>query len=120
MTGPYYPPLPPIATGIRCRCPRCGHGRLFDGYLTVREACDTCGLEICAHDTGDGPAVFIILILGAIVVPLVLWFETVFTPPLWVHTVLWGMVILGSTIALIRPLMGAMVALQFRHQTPNQ
>src|SRR3546814_6132215 len=71
------------AAGLACRCPRCGRGRLFDGYLTVRPVCDACGLDLASHDTGDGPSVFVIFILGAVVVPLALTVEAAFQPPLW-------------------------------------
>ena len=103
--------------GLACRCPRCGRGRLFDGYLTVRSTCETCGLNLSDHDSGDGPAVFVIFILGAVVVPLALAVESAFEPPLWLHAVLWGAVILGGTLALLRPLKGLMVALHYRHRS---
>lgn len=93
---------------------------MFDGYLTTRDECSVCSLKIIDHDSGDGPAVFVIFILGILVVPLALWFETIFAPPLWVHGVLWGFVILGGSVALLRPLKGVLIALQFHHRTPGQ
>lgn len=93
---PYYPPVPPFRAGMGCRCPRCGRGKLFTGILGIEGACEVCGLDLSAQDSGDGPAVFVILILGFIVVGLALWVEVRFTPPLWVHAVLWPPVILGA------------------------
>lgn len=109
-----------FSAGLRCRCPRCGKGPMFDGYLTTRERCEVCGLEIAAHDSGDGPAVFIIFILGALVVPMALMLESAISPPLWVHGIIWGIVILGGSIGLLRPFKGVLIALQYHHQTPDQ
>jgi uncharacterized protein (DUF983 family) len=115
----YYPRLSPIGTGLACRCPRCGRGRLFDGYLTVAERCAECGLDLRKADSGDGPAVFIILILGFIVVGLALMVEVRFEPPLWLHTVIWPPVILGGALAMLRPAKGLLIALQFRHRASD-
>lgn len=118
--APCFPPLSPFSTGLACRCPRCGQGPLFLGYLTVRDACRACGLDLSAEDSGDGPAIFIIFILGATVVPMALWLEASMQPPLWLHAIVWSVVILGGTIALLRPFKAVMVALQFRHRPPGQ
>ena len=58
----------PYLAGLLCRCPRCGKGKLFDGFLTLKFKCDTCGLDFGFADSGDGPAIFVIMIAGAIVV----------------------------------------------------
>ncbi len=116
MDGIDYPPVSPLKAGLACRCPRCGRGKLFSGYLTVGAACGVCGLDLSAQDSGDGPAVFIIMILGFIVVGLAFWVDVSFTPPLWVHAILWPPVILGGALAMLRPLKALMVALQFRHR----
>ena len=63
-----YPPLPPTRTGMRGLCPRCGEGRLFRGFLDVQPSCQVCGLDLAFADSGDGPAVFIMMIVGFIVV----------------------------------------------------
>ena len=76
-----YPPVSPFAAGLACRCPRCGRGRLFDGFLTVVPRCAVCGLDLSPHDSGDGPAVFLIFILGALVVPIAIFAEVWFEPP---------------------------------------
>ncbi len=105
----------PISTALACRCPRCGKGRLFRGLLTVRPSCDACGLDLSAQDAGDGPAVFVILILGAAVVGLAIWVEVAFAPPLWVHAIVWLPVITAGAITMLRPLKALMIALQYRH-----
>ncbi len=116
MSGADYPPVSPLTVGLRARCPRCGRGKLFKGYLTVRDTCDVCGLELARHDSGDGPAVFVILILGFIVVGLALWVELTFEPPMWVHIVLWTPTILGGALLMLRPLKATMIALHYKHR----
>jgi uncharacterized protein (DUF983 family) len=116
MTDTEYPPVSPISAGLACRCPRCGRGRLFDGYLTVSEQCPICALDLSAQDSADGPAVFITLILGFVVVGLALIVEIMFQPPRWVHLVLWPPVILAGALAMLRPFKGLMIALQYRHR----
>ena len=106
----------PILTGIACRCPRCGRGRLFRGLLSINETCSACGFDLKAADSGDGPAVFIIMILGAIVAPLAIWMEFALEPPIWVHILLWPVVVVGGAIGLLRPMKGVLIALQFHHQ----
>lgn len=108
--------ISPFVAGLRCRCPRCGEGRLFHGLLNVRERCDRCGLDLKAQDSGDGPAVFVILILGFVVVGLALWVELRFEPPFWVHALLWFPLILGGSLGMLRPLKATMIALQYRHR----
>ncbi len=105
-----------IAIGLACKCPRCGQGRLFAGFLTVAERCAACGLDFKKADSGDGPAVFIIFILGFLVVPAAFWVEFRFEPPMWLHMTIWPPVILGGALGLLRPMKGMMIALQYRHQ----
>ncbi|KAB2877222.1 MAG: DUF983 domain-containing protein [Bauldia sp.] len=111
-----YPPLPPTQTGLRGRCPRCGEGRLFKGFLTVEERCGACGLDYAFSDAGDGPAVFIMMIVGFVVVGLALFVEFTFHPPYWVHVVLWVPLVLALAIGLLRPLKGFMIAQQYKHR----
>lgn len=106
----------PFSAGLRCRCPRCGEGPLYDGLLTVRDRCRSCDLDLRAQDSGDGPAVFVILVLGFVVVGLALFVEAKFSPPLWVHAVLWPGVILAGAIGLLRVFKATLIALQFRHR----
>jgi uncharacterized protein (DUF983 family) len=102
--------------GLRGRCPRCGEGKLFAGVLGLRESCDRCGLDYRFADPGDGPAVFMILIGGFIVVFAAMVVEVVYAPPYWVHAVLWIPLILLVTVGPLRPLKGLMIALQFHHK----
>ncbi len=99
------------------RCPRCGQGKLFEGLLSVRERCAVCGLDLRGDDSGDGAAVFAIFIVGTIVVGAAFWVEFHFSPPLWVHAVLWPLVTVPLTIAVIRPVKAALVAQQYRHRS---
>lgn len=116
---PYFPRVSPIRAGLGCKCPRCGRSRLFDGYLTVAESCSVCKLDLRKADSGDGPAVFIIFILGFLVVPLALLLEAKVEPPYWVHLAVWPVVILGGSLALLRPLKGLLIALQFHHKASD-
>lgn len=106
----------PITTGLQCRCPRCGRGRLYSGYLTLAEKCESCGLELRAMDSGDGPAFFVMFLVLIITVPLVFLVYALFEPPIWVHMVLWPVVIIGLSLWLLRPAKAIMVALQFKHR----
>jgi uncharacterized protein (DUF983 family) len=106
----------PIARGLAGRCPRCGKGRLFQGFIGLRPACESCGLDFNFADAGDGPAVFVILIGGAIVVFAALITEVVYQPPYWVHAVLWIPLILIVTLGPLRPLKGLLIALQYHHK----
>ncbi len=107
----------PITTGLQCRCPRCGRGRLYSGYLTLVEKCEACGLELRAMDSGDGPAFFVMFLVLIVTVPLVFLVWAVFEPPIWVHMALWPVVILGLSLWLLRPAKAIMVALQFKHRS---
>ena len=83
----------------------------------MRDRCEVCGLDLREHDAGDGAAVGVILLLGAIVVVLAFWVEFRFAPPFWVHAILWPVVTLPLAVLLMRPAKAALVALQFRHQS---
>jgi uncharacterized protein (DUF983 family) len=110
-----HPRLSSVATGLRCACPRCGRGKLYQGLLTVRDTCDECGLDLSRLNTDDGAAFFIIVVYSAIIIPLALWVEFAFKPPLWVHLMIWIPVILGGAIALMRPLKAWLVAQHYKH-----
>jgi uncharacterized protein (DUF983 family) len=106
----------PIGRGLRGQCPRCGEGRLFQGFLSLRSACERCGLDYGFADAGDGPAVFVILLGGFIVVFAALITEIVYQPPYWVHAVLWLPLILIVTLAPLRLIKGLLIALQYHHK----
>ena len=105
----------PIAAGLAGRCPQCGRGRLFQGFLTPRPKCEVCGLDFSFADSGDGPAVFVILFAGFVVVGLALVVEFAYQPPFWLHALLWGPLILLVTLGPLRPFKGVLIALQFHH-----
>lgn len=114
------PAVSPLRAALGCRCPRCGEGRLYIGLLTVREHCEVCGLDLSGQDAGDGPAVFVILFLGFIVVGLAALVEVAFAPPIWVHLMLWTPLILGGAVAMLRPFKAGLIALQYRHHLLGQ
>lgn len=108
-----YAPQEPFATGMRGHCPRCGQGRLFDGFLTVAPRCQACGLDFAFADAADGPAVFVILFVGFAVAAAALIVEVGFMPAIWVHAVLWGPLVVILSLGLLRPLKGVLIALQY-------
>jgi uncharacterized protein (DUF983 family) len=115
------PPLPekrrfPLRAALLGKCPRCGQGKLFDGFLTLAPACDKCGLDYGFADAGDGPAVFVTLLAGFVVLGLALWVELVFEPPFWVHIVIFLPLTVVVCLGMLRPLKAVMVAAQFHHR----
>ncbi|MBU0859208.1 MAG: DUF983 domain-containing protein [Alphaproteobacteria bacterium] len=113
------PDSAPLRTALACKCPRCGRGELYQpGFLnvTVNDVCTECGFTLGKHDSADGPAVLLIFVLGALLVPLALAFEFLFSPPLWLHAVLWGGVAIGLTLGALRPLKAYVIALQYKHR----
>jgi uncharacterized protein (DUF983 family) len=98
------------------RCPRCGTGSLFQGYLSIAPRCAACGLDYAMFDAGDGPAVFVILIVGAIVAGSALFVEVKYQPPYWVHAVLWIPLILILSFAMLRLVKSLLLVLQYRHR----
>jgi uncharacterized protein (DUF983 family) len=113
------PPVPttnPVLAGIAGRCPRCGEGHLFNGFLSLAPRCERCGLDYAFIDAGDGPAVFVILFAGFVVVAAALIVEVLYQPPFWLHALLWGPLILVLTLAPLRPIKGVLVALQYRNK----
>jgi uncharacterized protein (DUF983 family) len=106
----------PLVAGALARCPRCGKGRLFRNGLMLRPSCEGCGLDYAFIDTGDGPAVFAILILGFVVLGGALFVEFRYEPPVWVHVVLWGMLTPTLAFLLLRYLKATLSALQFHHK----
>jgi uncharacterized protein (DUF983 family) len=105
-----------ILRGLACRCPRCGRGAVFSGFLSLRPSCNECALDYAFIDAGDGPAVFIILIAGFIVVFAALIVEVMYRPPFWLHAALWVPLILLTTLAPLRPMKALLIALQYHHK----
>jgi len=111
-----WAPVEPIKAGLQGRCPRCGQGRLFSGYVDLVKRCDVCGLDYGFADAGDGPAVFVILIIGFIVVGSALWMEVTISPPLWVHFMLWIPLAIVLSLAGLRLLKGVLITLQYANK----
>lgn len=105
-----------LKTAIFCRCPRCGQGPLFRQALVLLDGCDHCKLNFKFIDTGDGPAVFAIFILGFLVLGMALYVEFTFFPPPWVHVVLWGLLTPLLALVLLRFLKALLIALQYRNK----
>jgi uncharacterized protein (DUF983 family) len=114
MTDTASPSL--LKSALLCRCPRCGEGRLFAGFLDPAPRCEACDLDYRFVDSGDGPAVFVILVVGFVVVAAALITEVKYAPPYWVHAVLWVPMILILSLGLLRPLKAAMIGVQYRHK----
>ncbi|MGI9381620.1 MAG: DUF983 domain-containing protein [Methyloligellaceae bacterium] len=111
-----YPPVSPFSSGIRGRCPRCGQGALFSGFLQTAPSCGVCRLDYGFADTGDGPAVFIMLIVGFIVVGAALTVEVLYQPPYWVHGILWLPLTAALCLGMLRPFKATLLALQYRNR----
>jgi uncharacterized protein (DUF983 family) len=105
-----------FSRGLRGRCPRCGEGAIFQGFLNVRPRCERCGLDLAFADSADGPAVFVILFAGFIVAASALITEVLYQPPLWVHAMLWLPLAILVCVGPLRPLKGVMIALQYHFQ----
>src|SRR5262245_2525156 len=115
MTEP-PPATSALAAGLRGRCPRCGRGALFRRGLGLREKCNSCGLSYAFADSGDGPAVFAIFILGFLILGGALIVEFRLHPPVWVHVLLWGILTPLLAFFLLRVLKATLIALQFKHK----
>ncbi len=116
MTDTHHESPSPWQAGVMGRCPRCGEGPLFAGVLTLGKSCPNCGLDYGFIDTGDGPAVFAIFILGFLVLGGALWVEFNFEPALWMHAVLWGIVTPLLALGVLRLLKGTLTALQYHNK----
>ncbi len=102
--------------GLRGRCPACGRGPLFEGFLKRRASCEACGFDLGAVETGDGAATFIMQIVGFLVGFSALAVEIAFSPPIWLHLIIWLPLVAGLALALMRPGKGLMTALQMLRQ----
>lgn len=112
----HWPPVEPIRTGLKGRCPRCGEGRLFSGFLSVGESCGVCGLDYDFADAGDGPAVFVMLIMGFVVVGMALAVELSYQPPLWLHFLLWIPLAIVLCLIPLRLIKGVLITLQYANK----
>ena len=116
MADPAIAPPNPILAGLTGRCPRCGNGKMFAGFLGVKPACESCRLDYAFADAGDGPAVFVIMISGFIVVGGALAVEMLYAPPFWVHAALWLPLAIVTAVLPLRLVKGVLIALQYHHK----
>ena len=99
--------------GFRGRCPRCGEGKLFRAFLKVGSNCSSCGLDYTPHRADDLPAYLVIVIVGHIMVPVILWIETDYSPPVWLQLSIYLPLTLFASLALLQPVKGAVVGFQW-------
>jgi uncharacterized protein (DUF983 family) len=105
-----------IGAGALCRCPNCGKGRLFSGFLKVVDHCTVCGFDFSKLNTGDGAAIFVMQIAGGLVVFTALFVEIAVSPPMWVHLAVFLPLVLVLSLGLMRPGKGVMIALQMKNR----
>jgi uncharacterized protein (DUF983 family) len=96
--------------GAAGRCPACGRGPLFNGFISITPRCAACGHDLAASDSGDGPAVFVIIVVGFIAVFGAMFTEIAFRPPVWVPLAVWVPIAGTLCFALLRPIKGLMIA----------
>ena len=111
-----YPPISAVTTGLAGRCPRCGDGHMFQGFLTVTPKCEVCGLDFSFADSGDGPAVFVTLLAGFLVLGVALAVDIAYEPPLWLYIVVFMPLTIIVCLGLLRPLKGLLIASQYKNK----
>ena len=107
--------FPPVQTGVKGRCPVCGEGTLFQGFLKFADHCEACHADFSIEDAGDGPTVFVIFIVGIFIVPLALAFSMALNAPMWLTFLIWIPIIIIVCLILLRVLRGVMFNLQWKH-----
>lgn len=115
-TSPNAVTVSPALAGAIGHCPRCGKGALFKRGLVLRDRCPSCNLDYAFVDTGDGPAVFAILLLGFLVLGMALIAEFKFGVPVWFHVIAWGLLTPLLAILVLRGLKGLLIGLQYRNK----
>ena len=113
MNDNYYPELSPLTTGLTAKCPRCGRGKLFDGYLSVAKSCQNCRLSYAFADSGDGAAWFVMLFTCVVGVGSILGLEIAYAPPFWAHVLLAIPVLILMPLILLRPVKGFLLCQQW-------
>ena len=108
--------IDPIRAGLLCRCPNCGKGRLFVGFLKVAGRCEACAFDFTRLNTGDGAAVFVMQVAGAPVVFGALFVQIAYSPPIWAMVAVALPLVAGLSLGLMRPGKGVMIALQMRNK----
>jgi len=107
-----------LVKSFKCKCPRCHDAPIFNGLFKFepQDKCPSCGLNLAANDNADGPAVFLIFILGFTVVPLALWVDSVFETPLIIHVIVWSVLLVGLILGTLKPIKSYIMALQYRYR----
>lgn len=113
MSTTVWPALSPLRTGLRGRCPRCGEGAQFAGFLKLRTSCEHCGLEYSFADPADGPAFFVMTFFCVPAVAFGVWLEVAFEAPYWVHLFTTLPLTLLFCLAPLRPIKGWFVSSQY-------
>lgn len=113
MTENYYPHLSPLSTGLRGKCPRCGRGKLFDGYLKIASRCNVCSLDFSFADAGDGATWFVMLFASVFGVGSILGIEVAYAPVWWVHVLIAIPILIIIPMLLLRPMKGVLLAQQW-------
>lgn len=111
-----YPPQSPYSTGFSGHCPRCGEGKLFNGFITLAEKCEHCGLDYKFADSGDGPAVFVTLLGGFVLLGLALFIQMTYEPPVWLLMAIFFPLTLIVSVGMLRPLKGVLITLQYANK----
>ncbi len=114
MSDNYYPAISPMKTGLAGKCPRCGRGNLFNGYLAVADSCSSCGLPFDFADGGDGAAWFVMLFVGFVGVGSILGIEAAYQPPFWVHALVAIPLLIVLPLVLLRPVKGMLICQQWQ------
>ncbi len=115
MTENYYPPISAFKTGVGGKCPRCGRGKLFSGYLAVAKSCTSCGLSYDFADSGDGAAWFVMLFACVFGVGSILGVEIAYSPAWYVHVLIAIPVLIILPMILLRPAKGFLICQQWKH-----
>ena len=110
------PGVSPWTAGILGRCPKCGEGPLYGGFLRLADRCEACGLELKPLNVADGPAFFAMSIVGVLTGFAALFAEVAVRPPIWVHLIVWLPLAVILSLLLLRPIKGVLVAFQYRHR----
>ena len=110
MTQPH-----PLASAVKGICPRCAAPGLFAGVVSFAPRCRACGLDYAAFNVGDGPAAFLIMIVGGLIVALAIITQLSLQPPFWVHILLWLPLAIGAVVGSLRIAKGLLLALEYRN-----
>ena len=114
MTKAEQRKISPLSVGLRLRCPHCGVGKLYKGYLKLNHACGNCGENFSHADTADGPAVFVMLIAGVVIMLSALFVEVKYQPSYWLHIMAWLPLTLLLPLLLLPFVKSTLFAFQFR------